>query len=291
MKKNNHYKKEIEFEIGDEDNIDTLIKIADSPEGEELGIFSFQHSNGKVVTFDRGLNSFERKGEGLPEADNRLPQREFHFEFDVRFTLDESEDIELLIAAKDAGTHFKYMLKGLSAKQANAAVIDFEQQISNVIKDAIYFHASACYRKQDENTANRNESYKNIMSYLETCFKRLLKWKRDKVIEVREENGIKITTSIPIQSGANPQTKAEIEKEKQKFIKAVFDALELIGNGKKTQLDVGSIVFEKESDAKEKESNGEKDIDIPSRMKHALRKYNLNFKELLKEYKQKKADN
>ncbi len=122
------------------------------------------------------------------------------------------------------------------------------------------------------------------MDNLETRFKGLLKWKREKVIEVREENGIKITKSAPIQSGANPQTKAEIEKEKQEFRKTVFDALDEIGSGKKTQLEVGLIVFEKESDAKE-------DIDIASRMKHALRKYNLNFKKLLAEYKQKKADN
>lgn len=284
MKKYNHYKKEIEFKIGGEDNIDTLMKIADSPEGEELGIFSVQDSNAKGVTGGRPPNPFEREGKGLPEADNRFPRREFHFEFDIRFTLNESEDIELLIAAKDAGTHFKYMLKGLSAEQANAAVIDFEQRISNVLKDAINIHASACYRKQDENIANRNESYKKIMSYLETRFKGLLKWKRYKPIEVREENGIKITTSVPIQSGANPQTKAEIEKEKQKFTKAVFDALDEIGSGKKTQLDLGLIVFDKELSSKE-------DIDIPSRMKHALRKYKLNFRELLKEYKQKKANN
>lgn len=289
MKKASSYKKEIEFEIGSGDNIDTLMKIADSPEGEELGIFSFQNSNAKGVTIGRKLNHFEREGKGLPTPDSRLPQREFHFEFDVRFTLDESEDIELLIATKDAGTHFKYVLKGLSVGQANAAVIDFERQISNAIKDAIYFHGWACYRKQDENTEHRNESCKKVMSNLETHFKGLLKWKRDKVIEQREENGIKITTYDPFPKGADPQTKEEIEIEKQEFVKAVFDALGEIGSGKKTQLDVGLIVFEKESDAKQKASKGEKDIDSASRMKHALRKYNLKYKELIKEYEQKKG--
>lgn len=68
MKKLNRYKKEISFEIGNEDNISALMKIADSPEGEELGIFSFQDSNAMGVTFGRKLNYFEREGEGLPAA-------------------------------------------------------------------------------------------------------------------------------------------------------------------------------------------------------------------------------
>ena len=88
MKKLKSYRKEIKFEIGGADNIETLIKIADSPEGEELGIFSFQNSNAKGVTGGRKLNPFEREGKGLPTPNNRLPQREFHFEFGVRFTLE-----------------------------------------------------------------------------------------------------------------------------------------------------------------------------------------------------------
>ncbi|MBA3632625.1 MAG: hypothetical protein H0W58_07435 [Acidobacteria bacterium] len=283
MKKNNHYKKEIEFKLGEGYEAEH-IEFSKSNEGKEFGLTYTKFSGGEGFTFGGPPNPFEREGKELPTPDSNLPHQDFHFEFDVRFTLNESEDIELLIAQKDMPTPFKFMLKGLSPKQAQMALIDFEQRISNVIKDAIYFHAWACYRKQDENIKNRNESYDKIMKNLVTHFKPLLKWKRDKVIEQREENGIKITTYDPFPKGANPQTKAEIEKEKQEFRKAVFAALNEIGSGKKTQLDVGLIVFEKELDAKE-------DIDIASRMKHALNKYNLKFKELLEEYKQKKADN
>ncbi len=74
MKKNNHYKKEIEFKIG-EDNVDALMKLADSPEGEELGIFKFQDSNAKGVTFGRKLGCFEREGEGLPTPNDDCPSR------------------------------------------------------------------------------------------------------------------------------------------------------------------------------------------------------------------------
>lgn len=148
MKKNNHYKKEIEFKIG-EDNVDALMKLADSPEGEELGIFKFQDSNAKGVTFGRKLGCFEREGEGLPTPNDDCPRREFHFEFDVRFTLNESDDLELLIAAKGTGRHFKYMLKGLGAAKANAAVMELERRIAFRLQRDIYHLAWACYRSQE----------------------------------------------------------------------------------------------------------------------------------------------
>ena len=223
MKKLKSYKKEIRFEIGKEDNVNTLIEIADSPEGEEIGLFSFQTSTAKGVTFGRKLGFCEREGRGLPEADNNLPKKEFHFEFDVRFVLDEADDIELLIAEKDSGTYLKFMLKGLSSEQANTAVIDFEQQISTFIKTAIYFHAWACYRKQDENVEKRNESYDNIMANQRIHFKNLLKQKNYKVIEESEKNGIKIVTSESIERGRNPRTRAELEKQKQEFLEELFD--------------------------------------------------------------------
>ncbi len=286
MKKNNHYKKEIEFKIG-EGNEDAIIEFAKSAEAKEFGLFYTKFSGGEGFAIGRPPNPFECEGNGLPEPDNRLPHREFHFEFDVRFTLNESDDIELLIAQKDMPTHFRFMLKGLSPKQAQMALINFEQGISNAIKDAIYHHASVCYRKQDENRKRRKETYGNLISVLGHNLKTRLDLWRYKKPKVENKGGIKLKTFTPslTQGGTNPQTKVEVEKERQEYKKAVFDALELIETegGKKKQLDVGQIVFEKESDVKE-------DIDVASRMKHALRKYKLNFKELLKEYEQKKGE-
>lgn len=210
MKKNNHYKKEIEFKIG-EGNEDAIIEFAKSAEAKESGLFYTKFSGGEGFTIGRPPNPFECEGNGLPEPDDRLPHREFHFEFDVRFTLNESDDVELLIAAEDAATHFKFMLKGLSAEQANAAVIDFEQQISNVIKDAIYFHAWACYRKQDKNPEKRKKSYDDIIKNLENSFQ-FLKSKGDKPVNVREENGIKITTYKPITQGRDKGAKNQKSK-------------------------------------------------------------------------------
>jgi len=219
MKKLKSYRKEIKFEIGGADNIETLIKIADSPEGEELGWSSFKTSNAIGVTGGSKLQPFEREGKGLPTPNNELPKRELHFEFDLRFTLNESNDIELLIASKDWGTHFRYMLKGLGTEKANAAVIDFEKQISKVIKDSIYYHAWACYRKQDESTKIRNESYDKITCMLENHFKTLLKWKGEKIAEVREENGIEITTYEPIEGGRTKGTKNKVSSVTLKQIK------------------------------------------------------------------------
>jgi len=282
MKKNNHYKKEIEFKLG-EGNEDAFIEFAKSDEGKELGLHYNEFSGGKGFNIGRPPNPFECEGKGLPEPNDDLSRQEFHFEFDVRFTLNESEDIELLIAQKDMPTHFKFILKGLSVEQANATVIDFEQEISKVINNAIHYHASVCYRKQDESRKRRKETYDTLINVLGNNLKTGLDLVRYKDPKVENKGGVKIKTFTAslTQGGANPQTKAEVEKEKQEFRKAVFAALNEIGERRKKQLDVGVIVFEKESDAK--------DIDIASRMKHALNKYKFTFKELLEEYKHKKG--
>lgn len=159
---------------------------------------------------------------------------EFHIDFDVRYSHDGNGNIELLIARKGAATHFKFPLKGLNAEQAFKTLLDFDQRNYFFIPDAIYYLAWACYRKQDENAENRNESYDKIMKNLEITFKDLLKWQRYKVIEESEVNGIKITKSAPIQSGRNKGTKKprklsekEIENQKNrkhKILEAIREA-------------------------------------------------------------------
>jgi len=56
MRKNYHYKKEIEFKIG-EGNVDALMKLADSPEGEEFGFYAFEDAPDKTVSLDRSTHS------------------------------------------------------------------------------------------------------------------------------------------------------------------------------------------------------------------------------------------
>lgn len=84
------------------------------------------------------------------------------------------------------------MLKGLGAAKASAAVAKFESQIVSRLQQDIYFLVRACYRNQDENAENRNESYNKIMSNLETRFKDLLKWYRYKVFPCRMRNAFTV---------------------------------------------------------------------------------------------------
>jgi hypothetical protein len=239
---------------------------------------------------DDALDSDKFTGEGLPaKTANHIFHKEFCVNFDVRLSHDENGNMELVIAEKGAGTHSKFQFQGLNARQARRAIPDFHIRLASLfIPRTIYQLAYACYWKQDDNRANRKNSCKNIITELVWSFERLLDLIRFKKVQEIKDGGLTITisNSTSTQGGTNPQTKVEIEKEKQEFKKAVFTALELIETegGKKKPLDVGFIVFEKESDAKE-------NIDIASRMKHALNKYKLNFKELLKEYEQKKASN
>ncbi|MDQ3753862.1 MAG: hypothetical protein M3371_03930, partial [Acidobacteriota bacterium] len=89
MKRPPKTKKKIEIKIGEGDN-DALINFAETPEGKELGLHKFESAYAKGVTFGRPLHPFEREGSGLPAPSGGLPHQEFHFEFDVRFTLNES---------------------------------------------------------------------------------------------------------------------------------------------------------------------------------------------------------
>jgi hypothetical protein len=207
MKKANIYRKEIQFEIGNEDNIDTLMKIADSPEGEELGIFSFQDSTAKGVTGGRKLNPFEFEGKGLPN-DNRIYHQNFNVSFEVKIFLNEKGDVELLVAAENSTTHFKFPLSGVSVRQVMIALGNFEYDLINfVIPYSIYYRALACYRKQDGNAKKRKEAYDSIMSNLAGTFGNLLLWRGEKIIEEKEENGITIKTIVPNDKGRNKGSK------------------------------------------------------------------------------------
>lgn len=201
MKKLKSYRKEITFEIGKEDNIETLMKIADTPEGEEFGISSFQDSNAKGVTVGRKLNPFEREGKGLPN-DNRIYHQNFNVSFEVKIFLNGKGDVELLIAPEKSTTHFKFPLSGISVMQAINALGNFEYDLLNlVIPYSIFHHAWAYYRQQDENAEKRKESYDMIISNLKGTFGNLLLWRGKKTIEEKEENGITIKTIVPNESG------------------------------------------------------------------------------------------
>ena len=231
-----------------------------------------------------GLGKDEYEGEGLPEKVLKEGEhRFFDFTFDMRFSHDKEGTIEVSFAGKNSGKHTKKVYEGLSEKQSCHAKAIFERNIRGFISNACYALALACIEKQSEDLTKRKEFLENIDEHTSKSYREILALGHERILEETEENGIKIEKSEFIDVGARPKTELEIEKEKQEFVKAVFDALGLIEmeGGKKTQTDIGLIVFEKELETKE-------NIDVSSRMKRALSKYNLIFKILLQEYNEKK---
>lgn len=242
-----------------------------------LGIF--KDKNG--VTFGRPIGHGEYEGEGLPALEDGLPHvHEFKVTYNIRLSHKGDGDVDLAIAGRNTGRHFRFPIFGLGKDQARMAGFNFRERLNNmIVLHAIYPLFWACYREQDEDAEAQKESYDKIMDNFKVYFERMLRPKRFKVVETREENGIRVTKSEPIEGGRKPKPQASIDKEKLRFKKAVFDALDVIKieGGKRTQTDVGNLVFENESDAKE-------NADIPSRMRHALKRFDLNYKRLLKQY-------
>lgn len=254
MKKANSYRKEIEFDIKG-NATESFNKIVEAGLGNEFGIFkqSENHFTGGIP-----LSSYQYEGEGLPqETDNRTHHKEFNLNFDVRFSHDKNGNVELLVAKKGAGRHFKFPLKGLTTMQAELALAEFEQRmINSYIPYILYYIAWACYRKQDDNAERRKESFNKIISNLKTHFKGLFNRKRYKVIEEIEENGIKIAKSESIERGRNPQTKEEIEKQKQRFLEEIFEAFKDFRKSHRytspKQKDLRPYIYKKLADSEKK---------------------------------------
>ncbi len=204
-KSSNHNKKEIE--ISTETGVKALIDFANSPEGKEFPIFPSKTSGAEGVTGGRFLDPHEIEGEDLPPKNDNHAYQEFQINFDVRLAHDGNGNIELFIAKKRARTYFKFPLKGLDARQAIRALIDFDQSISKVITYAIQQHASVCYRKQDENRKRRKETYDKLKSVLEYNLKTRLDLWRYKEPKVENKGGVKIKTFEAIQGGRDKGAK------------------------------------------------------------------------------------
>jgi len=156
-----------------------------------------------------------------------LFSHEYQICLDVRLSVGENLNLELGIARRGAGTHFKYPLSGLTEEQLHNFLTYRDYDISMGIdaQDAIYHLVWACYRKQDDEEG-RKAAYEKIIANQKSRFIQLLGSRRYKEIIESEGNGVRISRCEPIQSGRNPQTQAEIEKEKEKFILAADNGLQ-----------------------------------------------------------------
>ncbi len=218
MKKLKTHRKELQFEIN-ESSIETLDKIDEGVLRNEFGFYKFENSGAKGFTIGRTFGYHEHEGEGLAtEKDSNSHHKEFNHSFDVRMSHDGEGNVEFLVAEKGAGTHFKFPLKNLNEMQAEFALTEFEKRIiHSYITQMLYFTAWACYRKQDDSVHNRKESYSKIVANLENHFRNILNCRGEKIANVDEKNGYKITTYEAIEGGRNKGTKKPRQLSKREI--------------------------------------------------------------------------
>ncbi len=271
--------KRYEIDITQTDPAD-IAKFADTPEGKDSPFFAA--TDGQGVTVGRSLDYGECEGVGLPDwKTDRQLFVELNLNFVVRVTCDQKGVTYLEIHQAGHQSFYSFQFKGIEYKDLFSIAPNFEQRLSRfLIQKGMYPLFWALYREKETDKDKRCEAYDKITANFEIYFKNILKPKREREIESKESDGLKITSYERIETGREPKTEAEIEQEKRKFISDVFEALKQIESegGKRTQLDVGTIIFE------DKDSE-----DIQSLMKNRCRKYDLKWQTILNEYKGQKV--
>lgn len=174
--------------------------------GNMLGDKELSESEIQSLLNPLGENEYE--GEGLPPkpipdnghtvADNTYEIRVFH---------DKEGKLEVTYARKGSKKHTKLVFEGLTERQACDAKGVFERNISKVIVEACMNFAWACYERENDSREKRKEICDTILYCYGVRYKSTLLWERERIVEETEENGIKITTSVPIISGRNKGTK------------------------------------------------------------------------------------
>ena len=218
-----------------------------------------------------GLGKDEYEGEGLPEKVLKEGEHSyFDFTFDMRFFHDKEGTIEVSFAKKNSWKHTKKLYEGLSEKQSCRAQAIFERNTHQFISNACYALALACIEKQSEDLTKRREFLKNIVEHTEKNYREILALGHEKILEVTEENGVKIEKSVFIYKGATPQTKEEKEKEMREFLDKVYSAFKKFKQNhvrEPKQKDLMSYMFEIYADKQKKISE-------------MFGKHNLTFKML-----------
>lgn len=226
----------------------------------------------------------EHSGEGLPDLEAREKIDQWQVTFDIRASYDHTERKTFLeVAQPGLGTYHSFPFEGIGFGKPQDAINKFN---NGFVSFLINYGISALFESlywERGSKAFREESYDAIIESFENYFKSILKPKRKREIGTREINpGLRITTYESIESGREPKTEAEREKEKKKFISdvfAAFKALDQKKGSKRTQYTVAMKIF----DGERKKARKELEKAIGNR----LRKFGLNWRQLQADYEQK----
>jgi hypothetical protein len=231
VKKPKVSKRTIEFELGSVDPSRLAAKVAQS--GGENGIFPM--ADGSGVTFGRRPDPGEINGEGLPDLKtDRGLFIERNINFVVRVTCDREGVTYLEIAQEGHQSFYRFPFTGIEYPDAVQATVEFDQWLSRfLILYGMFPLFRGFYRSRESNKKKRSEAFDKITANFQTFFKNILKPKRERAIDATEHDGINITSYERIESGREPQTKEQKEKEKAAFITR---AIRAFGEAKKDEI-------------------------------------------------------
>lgn len=267
----------LKLEIG-KTSVEDLAKLSEADGLEN----AYPMQDGSGVTFGQPRQPNEHLGEGLPElGDDRGLLDQWNLNLDIRVSYENKGTAFLEVARPGSGTFHRFEFSGIEYTDARRAAGQFNNCfVDFLIYYGISFLFEAHYLARMEKK-DREEAYAAILESFENYFKSILKPKRKREIEKREIGpGVTVTTFESIERGPAPKSDSERDDQKQKFLADVFKALAEIDRkgGRRTQLDVGNIIFE-----------NARTTDIQSLMKNRCREFELNWWDVLVDYDSEKG--
>ncbi len=235
---------------------ESLLDYSKTPEGKESGFFP--KADGSGVRIGRGFGYCEYEGEGLPDGEGES------LSFDIRVVDNRDQTVELLIARKGSGRHFKFEFDGLHdssqpidkgdglisyQNRTAISIHEFLRCIEYDLPMNLYYLLWACLL-QFEDRSRKKEAYDNIRTNLEWQFKPLLIWDKDrfKIIDEQVIHGIKTTTSVPTESGRTPGSKSprklskREEQRKSERLTKIKAAIKTSGYNNENKAELARII-------------------------------------------------
>ncbi|MCC6825243.1 MAG: hypothetical protein IT172_05810 [Acidobacteria bacterium] len=199
--------------------------------------------------------------------------------FQVRITCDRELVTYLEIHEAGHKSFYSFPFKGIDYRDTVLASLDFQERLSRfLINYGIYSLFWALYRSKESDLKTRSEAFDRITEKFRKFFGRILKPKRERLIETKEEKGETIKTFELIETGRPTKTEAELDQERQEFKSDVFKALGRLKkeNRQLTQYNAAMEIFDGVRNPERKE--------LEKAIGNRLRKFGLTWKQLLKEF-------
>lgn len=256
---------------------DSLSKGLGKDELESFGLYAYEAEGVRGFTIGTPLQPREHRGEGLPElGDNRGLIDQWNLNLDIRVSYDGDGKTYLEIARPGSGTFHRFEFGGIEFDEAIRATGKFNNRFETFL---IYYGLSplfsALYRSRHSEKKDRLDTLETLKEHYENVFKSILNPKRTREIESREmKSGIQVTNYERIESGREPQTKDQKEREKADFIHNVYCAFRTLDqeNRKRSQYNVAVMIFDGQRSKARKE--------LEKAIGNRLRKFELRWKQL-----------